>query len=96
MVNTTPKPKATKKSSGELGPFPELPELVDVGGGVEEVVEITLVVADILADTTIAELREFDDGRLDHLYCERHQYTIWASVKGRHRTTTIDGGEGYC
>jgi len=93
LVKTTPKPKATKKSSGELGPFPEFPELVAEGGGLAEVVEIKLVVvADILADMTIEELRlrKFKDGSLDHRYCGRHQYTNRTSVKGRHRTTTID------
>jgi hypothetical protein len=63
LVKTTPNPKATKKSSGELGPFPELPELpVGEAGGVAVVVEIKLVVvADILAGMMSVQLKEIND-----------------------------------
>lgn len=45
LVNTTPKPKATKKSSGELvGPFELLVDVVDmVGAAVVKVGELRLV-----------------------------------------------------
>lgn len=48
MVKTTPKPKATKKSKGELGPFPPpLPALavgvgLDVADGITDVEEAIL------------------------------------------------------
>lgn len=41
LVKTTPKPSATKKSKGELGPLP-LPRLVSEGDAVGEAVSVAL------------------------------------------------------
>ena len=56
LVNTTPNPKATKKSNGELvGPLPLLPpELVVGSGGAADVAEdmVTAMVVIVLGGTT--------------------------------------------
>lgn len=50
LVNTTPKPSATKNSKGELGPPCPCPAPLPVGEGdaVGEIVELLDVAADIL------------------------------------------------
>lgn len=48
FVKTTPKPKATKKSKGELGPLPLLDPLVADGVADAEEAEAIAVDADML------------------------------------------------
>jgi hypothetical protein len=48
LVKTTPNPSATKNSNGEfVGPEPVCPEPVSVGDGVDDVVDVLVMIEDV-------------------------------------------------